>query len=65
MEQASQRFFNCEQCGRKCKSERGIIQHLRYCTLTNENNPEVGQPPPATLPQRTSQEEEELQREKF
>ena len=47
MEAANQRIFNCERCGKRCKSERGIIQHLRFCNnLRNENVQEVGQPPP-------------------
>ena len=47
MEPAAQRQFNCERCGKRCKSERGIIQHLRFCNPRNENDQEVGQPPPA------------------
>ncbi len=59
MEQANELQFNCVRCGKKCKSERGIIQHLRHCTR-NETNQEVGQPPPTPAQHLPPPHEEQI-----
>ena len=41
------RQFPCGKCGKRCKSARGVVQHLRFCTPIGED---VGQPPPPPPP---------------
>ena len=48
MDAANQRISNCERSRKRCKSERGIIQHLQSCAIKDQ---QVGPPPtPPPLP---------------
>ena len=53
----------CAQCGRNFRNNRGVLQHLRYCTGAAQRTNEVGQPPPdpqppPPLPQRNTQQQD-------